>query len=111
MSAFGGPGVMASNEVVNANDAISVNWSRGTVFLKNVVSKSGSGVHTDNNGGKGGGADLIKENTVKECKVDGYVVFVSVPYVSATVESNKVSGSRSASPSTAAPCRGRGRRS
>jgi nitrous oxidase accessory protein NosD len=89
---FGGSGVMASNKVTNANDAISANWSKGTQFLKNIISKSGSGVHTDNNGGKGGVADLIQGNTARECKTDGYGVFVFVPYVSATVESNKVSG-------------------
>jgi nitrous oxidase accessory protein NosD len=89
---FGGSGVMASNKVTNANDAISANWSTGTQFLKNVISKSGSGVHTDNNGGKGGSADLIQANIVKECNVNGYGVFVFVPYVSATVESNKISG-------------------
>jgi hypothetical protein len=89
---FGGSGVMASNKVTNANDAISANWSRGTQFLKNVISKSGSGVHTDNNGGSGGVADLIQANTVRECKVNGYGIFVFVPYVSATVESNKISG-------------------
>jgi len=88
---FGGSGVMASNKVTNANDAISANWSRGTEFLKNVITKSGSGVHTDNNG-EVGVADLIKENTVRECKVNGYGIFVFVPYVSATVESNKISG-------------------
>jgi nitrous oxidase accessory protein NosD len=89
---FEGAGVMSYNKVLNANDAISANWSKGTQFLNNTISKSGSGVHTDNNGGSGGTADLIKGNTVKECKVDGYGVFVFVPSVSATVESNKVSG-------------------
>ena len=92
---FGGSGRMAYNKVIQANDAISANWSRGTEFLKNVISKSGSGVHTDNNGGFGGSADLIKENTVKECNVDGSGIFVFVqrtPSVSATVEGNKVTG-------------------
>jgi hypothetical protein len=89
---FGGSGVMSFNKVLNANDAISANWSRGTQFLSNTISKSGSGVHTDNNGGFGGTADLIKANVVRECKVNGYGVFVFVPYVSATVESNRISG-------------------
>jgi hypothetical protein len=89
---YEGAGVMSYNKVLNANDAISANWSKGTQFLNNTITKSGSGVHTDNNGGSGGSADLIKGNTVKECKVDGYGVFVFVPFVSATVESNKVSG-------------------
>jgi hypothetical protein len=89
---FGGSGSMTYNKVLNANDAISANWSKGTQFLNNIISKSGSGVHTDNNGGFGGSADVIKANTVRECKVNGYGVFVFVPYVSATVESNKISG-------------------
>jgi Right handed beta helix region len=89
---FGGSGVMADNKVTNANDAISANWSMGTQFLGNDVSKSGSGVHTDNNGGFGGVADLIQDNTVHDCKVDGYGVFVFAPYRSATVDSNTVMG-------------------
>src|SRR5262249_7772481 len=59
---FGGSGVMAYNKVTNANDAISANWSTGTQFVHNVILKSQSGVHTDNNGGEGGTADVIKEN-------------------------------------------------
>jgi hypothetical protein len=89
---FGGSGVISNNRVANANDAISANWSKGTQFLANLVVKSGSGVHTDNNGGSGGVADTIKGNTVRECKVNGYGVFVFVPYVSATVEANRVTG-------------------
>jgi nitrous oxidase accessory protein NosD len=89
---FGGSGVISANKVSNANDAISANWSRGTQFLSNTVSKSGSGVHSDNNAGFGGSADLIKLNTIRECKTNGYGIFVFVPYVSATVESNKISG-------------------
>ncbi len=89
---FEGVGVMEANHVSNANDAISANWSKGTQFVGNVVTKSGSGVHTDNNGGSGGVADLIKGNKISECKENGYGIFVFVPYVSATVESNKVSG-------------------
>jgi hypothetical protein len=89
---FGGSGTMSYNKVLNANDAISANWSTGTQFLNNTIIKSGSGVHTDNNGGFGGVADVIKANIVRECKVNGYGVFVFVPYVSATVESNKITG-------------------
>src|SRR5438445_2534931 len=76
---FEGAGVMSFNKVTNAHDAISANWSKGTQFLRNQVSKSGSGVHTDNNGGSGGSADLLNENTVRECKVNGYGVWVFVP--------------------------------
>jgi hypothetical protein len=89
---FGGSGVMAYNKVTSANDAISANWSTGTQFIHNVVAKSGSGVHTDNNGGDGGSADVIKENRIHECSTNGYGIFVFVPYLSATVEGNRVSG-------------------
>jgi hypothetical protein len=89
---FEGAGLMSANKVTNANDAISANWSKGTEFLSNIITKSGSGVHTDNNGGSGGGADLIKGNRISECHQDGYGIFVFVPYVSATVELNKVKG-------------------
>lgn len=89
---FVGSGVMAHNRVTNANDAISANHSTGTQFISNVVTKSSSGVHTDNNGDSGGVADTIKGNTVKECNTDGYGVWVFVPYLTATVEGNKVTG-------------------
>jgi nitrous oxidase accessory protein NosD len=92
MFAFEGTGVMEHNKVTEANDAISANWSHGTQFIDNTVTKSGSGIHTDNNGGSGGVADLIKGNKVSECKENGYGIFVFVPYVSATVEQNKISG-------------------
>jgi hypothetical protein len=89
---FGGSGVMADNKVTNANDAISANWSTGTQFLRNDVSKSGSGVHTDNNGGFGGVADMIQGNRVRDCNTDGYGIFVFAPYLSASADSNKVEG-------------------
>lgn len=89
---FGGSGEMSHNKVSNANDAISANWLTGTKFLDNTITKSGSGIHTDNNGGSGGSADLIEDNKVSECDTNGYGIFVFVPYVSATVNSNKISG-------------------
>jgi len=89
---FGDSGVMSYNTVTNANDAISANWSTGTQFLDNRISKSGSGIHTDNNGGFGGIADTIQGNSVSACTKDGYGIFVFVPYVSATVENNSVKG-------------------
>ncbi|HEX3509996.1 MAG TPA: right-handed parallel beta-helix repeat-containing protein [Solirubrobacteraceae bacterium] len=92
MFAFEGTGVMERNHVSEANDALSANWSKGIQFLYNVVKKSGSGLHTDNNGGSGGSADLIKGNIVRECKPNGYGVFVFVPYVSPTVEGNHITG-------------------
>jgi hypothetical protein len=87
-----GPLAPPSDLAIPARSAISANWSKGTKFTKNVVTKSGSGVHTDNNGGSGGVADLIQANTVRECTTDGYGIFVFVPHVSPTVEANKVTG-------------------
>jgi hypothetical protein len=89
---FGGSGVMSYNKVTSANDAISANWSKGISFVGNKVTKSDSGIHTDNNGGSGGEADKIVGNKVSECTTDGYGVWVFAPYVSATVENNKISG-------------------
>src|SRR4029077_17300167 len=92
MFAFEASGVFAKNKVTSANDAISSNWSKHIEFLENKITNSGSGVHTDNNGGAGGTADLIRGNKVSACKTNGYGIFVFAPYVSATVEANKVSG-------------------
>ena len=89
---YGGSGEMSDNTVSDASDAISANWSTGTKFLDNTIRDSASGIHTDNNGGSGGVADLIQGNTVKSCSSNGYGIFVFAPYVSATVESNKVKG-------------------
>jgi len=87
-----GSGTMSDNKVTSANDAISANHSTGVQFLNNVIKKSGSGVHTDNNGDSGGVADLIKGNKISECNSNGYGIFVFVPYLSAKVEENKVRG-------------------
>jgi hypothetical protein len=92
MFAFEGSGSMDHNKVTEANDAISANWSKGIEFAGNTITKSGSGVHTDNNGGSGGTADLITENRISACKENGYGIFVFVPYVSATVQANRVTG-------------------
>jgi hypothetical protein len=89
---FGGSGTMSDNKVTDANDAISANHSTGTQFLDNVITKSGSGIHTDNNGDSGGVADLIEGNKISACNSNGYGIFVFVPYLSATVTANKVSG-------------------
>ena len=89
---WAGSGVIDHNKVSKANDAISANWSKGTQFLNNKISESGSGVHTDNNGGSGGTADVIEGNRISACPSDGYGIFVFAPYLSATVKSNKVKG-------------------
>jgi nitrous oxidase accessory protein NosD len=89
---FGGSGVMSHSKVANANDAISANHSTGTQFLDNTITKSGSGVHSDNNGDSGGSADVIEGNKISACNTNGYGIFVFVPYLSPTVKANKVKG-------------------
>jgi len=76
---FGGSGTFANNTVSRANDAIAANHSKGTQFLNNVVTTSGSGIHTDNTGSGGGVADLIQDNTVSACSAGGYGIWVFVP--------------------------------
>ena len=87
-----GVGTIANNHVSNANDAISANHSRGTVFTGNTVTASNSGVHTDNNGDSGGSADTITGNNVSACTANGYGVWAFVPYLGATISNNTVSG-------------------
>jgi len=92
MFAYYGPGTMDDNTVSDANDAISANWSKGIEFAGNTVKSSGSGIHTDNNGGAGGSADVITDNKISDCSENGYGIFVFVPYVSATVSDNTIKG-------------------
>lgn len=89
---FGGAGTMADNIVSDAADAISSNWSRGVQFVRNRIVRSASGIHTDNAGGGGGSADLIRWNAVSDCTTDGYGIWVFVPYLAPTVTDNLVSG-------------------
>jgi len=90
MFAWYGPGTFQDNTVSYANDAISANHSKGIQFLGNVVTHSGSGVHTDNAGDGGGVADLIQGNNISDCMTDGYGIFVFVPYIAPTVNNNTV---------------------
>jgi hypothetical protein len=92
MFSFGSSGVFEANKVLKSNDAISSNWSTGISFVGNTITSSESGIHTDNNGGKGGVADLIKANKVSACKTNGYGIFVFAPYRSATVIGNSIKG-------------------
>lgn len=91
MFAWNGPGIMANNTVSYANDGIAANHSNGIQFLNNTVTNSGSGIHTDNAGDGGGVADLIQDNNVT-CSdpVNGYGIFVFVPYIAPTVNHNTV---------------------
>jgi hypothetical protein len=85
---YGGSGTMASNHVSEAGDAISANWSSGTVFLDNTITDSGSGVHTDNSSGP----DLLAGNTVSAMQSGAYGVFVFAPHGNIVVSNNIISG-------------------
>ncbi|MBX3191811.1 MAG: right-handed parallel beta-helix repeat-containing protein [Labilithrix sp.] len=87
---FGGTGEMSGNEVVDANDALAANHSRGVSFRKNRVSRSGSGVHTDNAGEASTEADRIEDNRVEDCTPGGYGIFVFAPYLAPSVVDNEV---------------------
>ncbi|MBK9129415.1 MAG: HYR domain-containing protein [Phycisphaerales bacterium] len=87
---FGGSGQITDNTVTLANDAIASNWSRGTTYTGNIVSQCGSGIHTDNNGGSGGVADVISGNQVLNSVAGGWGIFVFFPYRNATVSGNTI---------------------
>ena len=88
---YGGSGIFSHNTVSQANDAISANHSRGTQFLNNIITNSGSGIHTDNTHDGGGiGPDLIQGNTVSNGPAGSYGIWVFVPYAPVTVENNIV---------------------
>lgn len=93
---FGGSGVFAGNRVSYASDAISSNWSSGVQFLDNTITRSNSGIHTDN-AGESGSSDLISGNKVSGCiavpgSPDAYGIWVFAPYGGVTVQDNSVSG-------------------
>lgn len=87
---FGGSGSFTNNTVSFANDAISSNWSTGTIYSGNTITNSGSGIHTDNNGGSGGVADEIFSNNVSNSSNGGYGIWVFAPYTNVSVHNNKV---------------------
>jgi len=86
-------GTIADNIVSHTNDAISANHSRGTSFHDNIITTSGSGIHTDNMGDSGGTLqDDIDGNQVSACKAGGYGVWAFVPYKPVTILNNTVTG-------------------
>lgn len=88
---FGGSGIFDNNTASNCNDAIASNWSKGCTFTYNVVTASGSGIHTDNAGNAAGStADLIENNNVSNSPAGGYGIFVFAPYVAPTVNLNTI---------------------
>lgn len=90
---FGGAGIIERAFVEDAADAIAANHSTGTVFRKNHVRASGSGVHTDNAGdAAGSAADLIEDNEIEACTETGYGAWVFAAYVAPSVRSNRIDG-------------------
>ncbi len=88
---FGGSGVFDSNTASNCNDAIASNWSKGCTFTYNVVTASGSGIHTDNAGNAvGSTADLIENNNISNSPAGGYGIFVFAPYIAPTINLNTI---------------------
>jgi hypothetical protein len=90
MFSFTASGAYTNNTVSFCNDAISANHSRGITFTGNTVTNSASGIHTDNSNSGGGTADTISGNTVSDSPVNGYGIWVFVPYNTVTVENNSV---------------------
>ncbi|MEZ4301236.1 MAG: NosD domain-containing protein [Polyangiaceae bacterium] len=90
--ASGASGEIRDNHVSFANDAISVNHSRGFKITGNTVETSGSGVHIDNNAAPAPGVllDLIEANTVSSCTPGGFGIWLFLPKGNATVSSNIV---------------------
>lgn len=87
---FGGAGAFINNNVSLCNDAISSNHSRGTTYTGNTVTTSASGIHTDNAGDGGGTPDTMSGNTVTNSQINGYGIWVYVPYKTVTVQNNTV---------------------
>lgn len=90
--AFDARGTIQSNNVTLANDAISVNHSRGVKILANTVTQSGSGIHIDNSKPPAPGisSDRIQDNSVSNCTVGAYGVWIFVPGADALVDANTV---------------------
>ena len=85
---FGNSGSIDNNTVTNTSDAISANQSTGTTFTNNTV--TGSGIHTDNNGGSGGTADLIQGNNISNIATGGFGILVFLPSLNVIVEENTI---------------------
>ncbi len=90
-------GTVVHNTVSRCPDAVSANWSHGLQFLNNIVSNSGSGVHTDNSGELAGDvSDILQGNSVSAGVSFGgqptYGVWAFAPYRNVTIQGNTVGG-------------------
>jgi hypothetical protein len=90
---YGGSGVIAVNQISFTPDAIATNHSYGTNIHDNVITHSGTGIHSDNNGdGVGALADSIHDNHISLGSGTGSSgIFVFVPYVNVSVSNNTIS--------------------
>ncbi|MEA4812314.1 MAG: Ig-like domain-containing protein [Anaerolineaceae bacterium] len=93
---FYGPGKFNDNTVRLTNNAIVSNWSKGTAFLDNTISQSGTGIHSDNGGDGVAVSDLIMGNTISDCKEEGTGIFTFMAYQPVTVKNNVVTGCQTA---------------
>ena len=89
---FGGAGLIKSNNISYANDAICSNYSTGTTYWSNTITHSGSGIHSDNNGGYGGTADIIRNNNVSLGTTNAYGIWVFASHFNNEVYGNAING-------------------
>lgn len=87
----GGAGRIANNTISQAANAIAARNSRGTFIQYNMVTDSGWGVHTDNNGAAGGTYDVVEWNDVSNCTTGGHGVVVTAPWQDVSVHNNTIS--------------------
>lgn len=89
----GGSGAITDNTVTDASTGIASNFSSGVQFLRNHVSRTAEGIHTDNAGGAAGStADLVQDNVITDCTENGYGAFVFVPSLGVTFRANRIAG-------------------
>jgi hypothetical protein len=89
---FNGAGSMTNNLVSEAYDGLAATQSHGTQFLNNIVLAAFTGIHTDEPGKNTGAADLIQNNQISGCTINGQGVRVLMPYIAPLVRQNTVTG-------------------
>ena len=89
---WAGAGLIKNNILSLCNDAICSNHSSGVTYELNVITTSGSGIHSDNNGDGGGTADIIRNNNVSLGTSGSYGIWVFASYLNTEVYENTVSG-------------------
>ena len=89
---FASSGTITDSEVSDSADGFSSNHSLGTLFARNRVVRSASGVHSDNAGDlvTTVGRDWIVDNRVTDCAAGGFGAWVFAPFLAPFVGHNKV---------------------